>query len=88
MDFESFFGNLLKTFLRFDLNYLVESAWPILGPMLLGSVPTVIVAWLVFFLAWRWSIGAYRKARAHRRRGRQRKNRKGEGDGSLSAPRR
>ena len=88
VDFASFFGNLLKTFLRFDLNYLAESAWPILGPMLLGSIPTAIVAWLVFFLAWRWSISAYRKAQLHRRHARQRKNMKGEGDGSLSAPRR
>ena len=99
LDFASFFGNLLKSFLRFDLSYLVDTAWPIFGPMLLGSLPTAIVAWGVFFLAWRWSINAYRKARERRRQAaRARKSRRqgknsaqnmeGEGDGSLSAPRR
>jgi len=99
LDFASFFGNLLKSFLRFDLAYLAETAWPILGPMLLGSLPTAVVAWAVFYLTWRWSIGAYKKARAHRRRtlrarrsrrqaANQAHTREGEGDGSLSAPRR
>lgn len=88
VDFASFFGNLLKSFLRFDLNYLAETAWPIFGPMLLGSLPTAVVAWVVFFLAWRWSINTYRKTRLRRRQSRAHNNMKDEGDGSLSAPRR
>ena len=63
VDFATFFGNMLKTLLRFDLNYLAESTWPILGPMVLGSIPTVVVAWIMFFLAWRLSIRAYWRAR-------------------------
>ena len=66
VDFATFFGNMLKTLLRFDLNYLAESTWPILGPMVLGSIPTVVVAWIMFFLAWRLSIRAYWRARKMR----------------------
>jgi len=66
VDFATFFGNMLKTLLRFDLNYLAESTWPVLGPMLLGSIPTVLVAWIVFFLAWRLGIRGYWRARKMR----------------------
>jgi uncharacterized protein (DUF2062 family) len=95
MDFASFFGNLLKSFLRFDLTYLADTAWPIFGPMLLGSLPTAIVAWLAFFLTWRWTITAYRRGRLRRLAARREPKIKqsgqimgGEGDGTLSTPRR
>ena len=71
MDFAGFFGNMLKSLLRFDLNYLAETAWPIFGPMLLGSLPTAIIAWLAFYLIWHWSISAYRRARLRRRAARR-----------------
>lgn len=71
IEFATLFGNIVRATLRFDLAYLQESAWPIFGPMLAGSIPTAIVAWLISYYVARSLLRAYqaaRLARLHRRR--------------------
>lgn len=66
MQFAELFGNTVASALRFDWDFLVQIAWPIFGPMLAGSVPTFIIAWVIFYFVIKWIIDAYgRKARRH-----------------------
>ncbi len=63
IEFAVIFGNIVKALLRFDLVYLQESAWPIFGPMLVGSIPTAIAAWFASYFLIRYLINTYRRAR-------------------------
>ncbi|WES31334.1 DUF2062 domain-containing protein [Varunaivibrio sulfuroxidans] len=67
LDFASIFAASMSALLRFDLAYLFHVAGPVLWPMLVGSIPTAIVAWTFFYLLLRPMISNYQKARAHRR---------------------
>ncbi|HJO96551.1 MAG TPA: DUF2062 domain-containing protein, partial [Rhodospirillales bacterium] len=68
LDFTSFFGAILQALLRFDMVYLFETAWPVLAPMLVGSIPTVIVVWFVFYLLMKPMIASYHHRRFMTRR--------------------
>jgi hypothetical protein len=68
-EFSHLFGAAFDALLRLDLMYLAESAWPVIGPMLAGSVPTMVVVWLIFYLAMKPLIAAYQERR-HAARGR------------------
>lgn len=65
-EFSEIFGHMLEAFLRFDMQYLVETAGPVFWPMLVSSVPTAIVIWLVFYLPLKYMIRGYQKRRQRR----------------------
>lgn len=48
-NFYQLFSHMMTSLLKFDLVYLSESAWPIFGPMLIGSIPTTIIVWIVTY---------------------------------------
>ena len=48
--------------LKFDHEYVIHSAWPVLQPMLIGSIPTSIVIWLFFYYLVKYLINSYRGA--------------------------
>lgn len=50
-----------------DMRYLGETAWPILFPMLVGSVPLALIVWVTTYLVLRPMIAKYQAARYHRR---------------------
>ncbi len=68
LDFATLFANVLKSLLQFDFSYFAESAWPIYGPMLVGSIPTAIVVWIATYLVIRSMVASYHRARRARRR--------------------
>ena len=70
-DFTGLFPAILNALLRFDMIYLFETAWPIMMPMLAGSVPTAIVVWFVSYLLIKPMIVTYhhRRLMKQRRRG-------------------
>ena len=68
LDFARFFGAMFDATLSFDLSYLADTAAPIWVPMLVGSVPTVIAVWLVFYFSLKPVIAAYQRRRRRRRR--------------------
>ena len=76
LDFTGLFAAILQALLRFDMIYLLETAWPVVMPMLAGSVPTAIVVWFVIYLPIKPMIATYhhRRLMTRRRRSREAKN--------------
>jgi uncharacterized protein (DUF2062 family) len=72
VDFITFFGAMLKAVLRFDVRFMLESAWPVLGPMLAGSVPTAVAVWLATYIPIRSLVESYRNRRELRRQRKER----------------
>jgi uncharacterized protein (DUF2062 family) len=71
LDFPKIFSSCMDALLRFDLVYLMETAWPVLRPMFIGALPSFAVVWLVFYFLLRPLIENYQ---AKRREQRMRKN--------------
>ena len=67
MDFASFFGAILDALLSLDFAYLIEVAGPAWWPMFLGSIPSAILVWIVFYLAMKPMVAAYQNRRILRR---------------------
>lgn len=63
LNFPRLFGQMLSSLLKFDLNYLRESVWPVFGPMLAGSIPTAIVAWIIAYFVMKQVVAAFRTSR-------------------------
>ena len=80
LDFSEFFGSFTEAVLRFDLVYLFETAWPVFWPMVVGGIPTAIVAWFVFYFPLKPMVDAYQ----HRRRLRRMKKQQEARDGSSA----
>ena len=78
LDFTGLFAAVLQALLRFDMIYLFETAWPVMAPLLAGSVPTTIVVWFVFYLLMKPMIASYHHRRLMTRRRRPRKSKKQE----------
>ena len=61
IDFAALFGEAGEAALKFDYEYLMDTAWPILLPMLIGSIPTSIVMWLFFYYLIKYVMKSYRR---------------------------
>jgi uncharacterized protein (DUF2062 family) len=66
LDFAAIFGHVSEAVLKFDVAHLTETAWPIFSPMLVGSVPTTIVAWFLSYYLVRYILNSNRRARFER----------------------
>lgn len=66
-DFPSMFASMVEAMLNVDMAYLFHTVWPVWWPMLLGSIPSFIVVWLVFFFSLRPLIASYQRRRIRRR---------------------
>ena len=53
--------------MRFDVQFLVAEAWPILSPMLIGGAVTAVVVWIAVFLLLKRMLDLYENRRAARR---------------------
>tara|TARA_Y100001968_G_C19356890_1_gene717676 strand:+ start:318 stop:872 length:555 start_codon:yes stop_codon:yes gene_type:complete len=58
-DFYSSFNMLIESFLQFNKSLIIESAIPVLWPMLVGSIPTAFVVWFLSFVLVRKGIESY-----------------------------
>ncbi len=68
LDFGAFFGSILDAFVTFDPDYLIDAAAPVWWPMLIGSLPTLIVVWIAFYIPLRSLVCAYhRRSERYRR---------------------
>ena len=63
LEFTELFGNIFSTILGMDLNYLMKVAWPVIGPMLAGAIPTALASWFMFYF-----LSAFVLKTVHRRR--------------------
>jgi uncharacterized protein (DUF2062 family) len=61
LDFAALFGAASEAALKFDYNYLIDKVWPILWPMLMGSIPTAIAMWLFFYYLIKCMMNNYRR---------------------------
>ena len=71
LDFAALFAGMMEAALQLDIPYLMGQVWPVFWPMLVGSIPTFIVGWLVFYWSLNGMVGAYqhqRRRRLERRR--------------------
>ncbi len=75
IDFIKLFGTTLEAFLRFDMVYLLQAAWPVWWPMFVGGIPTGILVWLAFYFSLKPVLYSYRINRG-RQRGRERLRKK------------
>lgn len=82
IDFLHLFGALTQAFLRFDMVFLFETAWPVFLPMLVGGIPTAIVVWFLFYFPLKPVVAAYQHQRLTRR---VRKVRKAQEERDASA---
>lgn len=63
LNFSEFFGTFTEAFLRFDLVYVFETAWPVFWPMVVGGIPTAVVVWVAFYFPLKPIVGAYQRRR-------------------------
>lgn len=61
---------------RLDFGYLFDTAWPVLFPLLVGSVPVGIFVWVLSYFPLRPMISKYQAARHHKRTRKLRKAQK------------
>ena len=63
LEFTALFGTIFSTVLAMDLHYLMKVAWPVIGPMLVGAIPTALASWFMFYF-----LSAFVLKSVHRRR--------------------
>ncbi len=66
--FSALFGALTEASLNGDIDGFVALCTPILWPMLLGSIPTMIVVWIVFYFPLKNVVERYQHRRLRRRK--------------------
>ena len=52
-NFNDLFKNVIQAAIDMNLNLLISLAKPILWPMLVGSIPSMIFVWIIFYFALR-----------------------------------
>jgi len=67
MDFSGMFGEVTAAALVGDWAFILDTAGPVLMPMLVASIPTATIVWVIFFLLLKPTIGRYKSAAAARR---------------------
>ncbi len=75
IDFIALFGTMMEAFLRFDMAHLLEAVWPVWWPMFVGSIPTGILVWLLFYLPLKPMVNSYQINRDRRRNHKRRHGR-------------
>ena len=65
--FTELFARLVTSVLRFDFAGFVTYVWPFLWPMIVGSVPTVFIAWAAFYWPMWGVVAEYQAVRRRRR---------------------
>ena len=68
LEFEVFFTGMFNGVLMMDMGYLVEHVWPVLWPMLVGAIPTMLFVWFLFYLPLNSLIHTYQLRRLRRMR--------------------
>ena len=66
LDLGNLFANIYRAMLSGDIKLLIDTAEPIFWPMLIGSLPTMSVIWLVFYFLLKAMVERYQKGRTLR----------------------
>ena len=65
-EFFDVLSEVMDALLRLDFTIVADSGWPIFRTMLIGSVPSMIVIWLIFYFGLSPFIKRYQHARSQR----------------------
>lgn len=76
LDFPRLFGQLTESLLNGDFSTIMEIAGPVLWPMFIGSLPSTVLVWVVFYFPLRRIVKSYQRRRIERRMRRKDKNSK------------
>jgi len=76
VEFATVFSQSMEALIRFDMAYLIKTSGPVLWPMLVGSLPTAIVTWIIFYVPLQPMISRYQTKRNHRRTKKRRERKK------------
>ncbi|MCP5371640.1 MAG: DUF2062 domain-containing protein [Hyphomicrobiales bacterium] len=68
LDFARLFSDMVHATLNLDFAFLYDVVWPVWWPMFVGSLPTAVVAWFVFYWPLKVAVGTYQRRRLQRRR--------------------
>ena len=49
LNFSSFFDGMFDAVIYFNFSYLTGTVWPIIYPMIIGSIPTSILVWFICY---------------------------------------
>lgn len=72
-------GVLMNAMLKFQIDgAYFENVWAVIGPMMLGSIPTFVVVWLATYLLLKPFVTAYQARRIARRRRKLKRERERE----------
>ena len=67
LDFELLFGNMMEAIFSGDLDFLIETTGLVFWPMLVGSVPSIVVIWVAVYFPLKAMVESYQNARVQRR---------------------
>ncbi len=59
-NYGGFFSKLFEAAMNLDFTYILDTAWPIFWPMFVGSIPTAIVIWFVFYIPLKYLVSSYK----------------------------
>lgn len=64
--FIDLFSGLFQATITMDTAYLKNEAWPILWPMIVGSIPLTLISWFAIFFGLRHVVSNYKKKQTAR----------------------
>ena len=67
LNFTQMFAGLFQSMIEADGHLFLEQVWPILMPMLIGSVPCVILIWIVVYIIFFRLTATYQSRRRAKR---------------------
>jgi len=68
INFSALFGELTEAFLNGNVDAVIKISTPVLWPMLLGSLPTAVIVWLIFYIPLKTIVERYQHRRIHGRK--------------------
>ena len=74
LDFVGLFSSMMEAILRLDFAFLLETVLPVWWPMMVGSIPTTVAVWVLFYLMLKPVVATYQSRRARRIRRRIQKD--------------
>ena len=77
LDFGMFFSHMINGVLMGDIDYLMETVWPVWWPMMVGAIPSMLIVWFGSYLPLKSLIQSYQITRRQRLGGKSRKSKKG-----------
>lgn len=67
LNFADMFSGLVRSMIEADKALFMDKVWPVWWPMIVGSVPSALLTWIVMYTVFYRLVEAYQKRRLARR---------------------